>query len=103
MYHPDFFFFDGEWEKPESYWKMKEVLAYYYNEAQKRNQEVFVNDRFGIDERESMATCIMLNTITIKIMKAYLPTNGRIGRVLQKRMDLTGIPTRKIVYHPNSL
>ena len=30
---------------------MKEVVAYYYNEAQKRNQEVFVNDRFGKDER----------------------------------------------------
>lgn len=51
LYHPDFFFFDGEWEKPETYWKMKEVLAYYYNEAQRRNQEVFVNDRFGTNER----------------------------------------------------
>lgn len=51
LYHPDFFFFDGEWDHPESYWKMKEVVAYYYNEAQKRNQEVFVNDRFGKDER----------------------------------------------------
>lgn len=51
LYHPDFFFFDGEWDHPESFWKMKEVVAYYYNEAQKRNQEVFVNDRFGKDER----------------------------------------------------
>ena len=51
MYHPDFFFFDGEWDHPESFWKMKEVLAYYYNEAAKRNQEVFVNDRFGKGER----------------------------------------------------
>jgi len=51
MYHPDFIYFDGEWDHPESFWKMKEVVAYYYNEAAKRNQEVFVNDRFGKDER----------------------------------------------------
>ena len=51
LYHPDFFFFDGEWDHPESFWKMKEVVAYYYNEAAKRNQEVFVNDRFGAGER----------------------------------------------------
>ena len=51
LYHPDFFFFDGEWDHPESYWKMKEVVAYYYNQAAKRNQEVFVNDRFGKEER----------------------------------------------------
>ena len=51
MYHPDFIYFDGEWDHPESHWKMKEVVAYYYNEAAKRKQEVFVNDRFGKDER----------------------------------------------------
>lgn len=51
LYHPDFFYFDGEWDHPESFWKMKEVVAYFYNEAQKRHQEVFVNDRFGKDER----------------------------------------------------
>ncbi len=51
LYHPDFFFFDGEWDHPETFWKMKEVVAYYYNEAAKRNQEVFVNDRFGKEER----------------------------------------------------
>ena len=51
LYHPDFFYFDGEWDHPESFWKMKEVVAYYYNQAAKRNQEVFVNDRFGKDER----------------------------------------------------
>jgi alpha-L-fucosidase len=51
LYHPDFFYFDGEWDHPEPFWKMKEVVAYFYNEAQKRNQEVFVNDRFGKDER----------------------------------------------------
>jgi alpha-L-fucosidase len=51
LYHPDFFFFDGEWDHPESFWKMKEVVAYYYNQAAKRNQEVFVNDRFGKGER----------------------------------------------------
>lgn len=51
LYHPDFFFFDGEWDHPESFWKMKEVVAYFYNEAAKRNQEVFVNDRFGKEDR----------------------------------------------------
>ena len=51
LYHPDFFYFDGEWDHPEAFWKMKEVVAYFYNEAAKRNQEVFVNDRFGKDER----------------------------------------------------
>jgi alpha-L-fucosidase len=51
LYHPDFFFFDGEWDHPEEFWKMKEVVAYYYNEAAKRNQEVFVNDRYGIGSR----------------------------------------------------
>lgn len=51
LYHPDFFFFDGEWDHPETFWKMKEMVAYFYNEAAKRNQEVFVNDRFGKGER----------------------------------------------------
>jgi alpha-L-fucosidase len=51
LYHPDFLYFDGEWDHPESFWKMKEMVAYFYNEAAKRNQEVFVNDRFGKDER----------------------------------------------------
>jgi len=51
LYHPDFIYFDGEWDHPESFWKMKEVVAYYYNEAAKRNQEVFVNDRLGKDDR----------------------------------------------------
>lgn len=51
LYHPDFFFFDGEWDHPEAFWKMMEVVAYYYNEAAKRNQEVFVNDRFGKGSR----------------------------------------------------
>jgi alpha-L-fucosidase len=51
LYHPDFFYFDGEWDHPEAFWKIKEVVAYFYNEAQKRNQEVFVNDRFGKGER----------------------------------------------------
>jgi len=51
LYHPDFIYFDGEWDHPESFWKMREVVAYYYNEAEKRGQEVFVNDRFGKDER----------------------------------------------------
>ena len=51
LYRPDFFYFDGEWDHPETFWKMREVVAYYYNQAEKNGQEVFVNDRFGKDER----------------------------------------------------
>jgi alpha-L-fucosidase len=50
-YHPDFFYFDGEWDHETDFWKMKELVAYFYNQAAARNQEVFVNDRFGKGER----------------------------------------------------
>ncbi|HDY86716.1 MAG TPA: hypothetical protein ENH82_01205, partial [bacterium] len=47
MYHPDFIYFDGEWDHPTEYWKSREFAAYYYNQALERGQEVLVNDRFG--------------------------------------------------------
>ncbi|MCG8474746.1 MAG: alpha-L-fucosidase [Cytophagales bacterium] len=50
-FHPDYFCFDGEWDHPEGYWKMKQVAAYFYNQAAKRGQEVLMNDRFGIGTR----------------------------------------------------
>ena len=50
-FHPDYMCFDGEWDHPEAYWRMKQVAAYYYNQAAKRGQEVIMNDRFGIGTR----------------------------------------------------
>ena len=47
LYHPDFFYFDGEWDHPAEFWKSREFVSYYYNEALKRGQDVLVNDRFG--------------------------------------------------------
>lgn len=50
-FQPDYLCFDGEWDHPESYWRMKQVAAYYYNQAAKRGQEVIMNDRFGSGTR----------------------------------------------------
>ena len=50
-FHPDYLCFDGEWDHPESYWRMKQVAAYYYNQAAKLGQEVIMNDRFGSGTR----------------------------------------------------
>ncbi len=50
-FHPDYMCFDGEWDHPEAYWRMKQVAAYYYNQAEKRGQEVIMNDRFGSGTR----------------------------------------------------
>jgi alpha-L-fucosidase len=50
-YHPDFLYFDGEWDQPPEFWKSRELVAYYYNQALKRGQDVLVNDRFGKDSR----------------------------------------------------
>ncbi len=46
-YQPDCMFFDGEWEHGYPYWRGRQFIAYYYNQAAKRGQEVLVNDRFG--------------------------------------------------------
>lgn len=29
FFHPDFFFFGGEWDKPKTFRKMKEIIAYF--------------------------------------------------------------------------
>ncbi len=50
-YHPDFLYFDGEWDHPAEYWKSRDLVAYYYNQASERGQEVLVNDRFGKGDR----------------------------------------------------
>lgn len=50
-YHPDYLCFDGEWDHPVSYWRGRQIAAYYYNQAAKRGQDVLLNDRFGIGTR----------------------------------------------------
>ncbi len=47
LYTPDFIYFDGEWDHPPEFWKSRELVAYYYNQALYRGQDVLVNDRFG--------------------------------------------------------
>jgi len=46
-YRPDFMYFDGEWDHPPGFWKSRELVAYYYNQAAARGQDVLVNDRYG--------------------------------------------------------
>ncbi|MGK0481143.1 MAG: alpha-L-fucosidase [Planctomycetota bacterium] len=46
-YHPDSLCFDGEWEHGYPYWRGRQIVSYYYNQAAERGQEVVVNDRFG--------------------------------------------------------
>jgi alpha-L-fucosidase len=46
-YQPDYLCFDGEWDHPYPYWRSRQLIAYYYNQAAARGQEVLINDRFG--------------------------------------------------------
>lgn len=46
-FHPDYLCFDGEWDHGYTYWRSRQILAYYYNQAAQRGQEVIMNDRFG--------------------------------------------------------
>lgn len=46
-YHPDYLCFDGEWDHGYPYWRSRQIIAYYYNQAAARGQEVVINDRFG--------------------------------------------------------
>ena len=46
-YHPDTISFDGDWEHGYPYWRARQIVAYYYNQAAARGQEVVINDRFG--------------------------------------------------------
>lgn len=47
QFHPDYLCFDGEWDHGYTYWRGRQILAYYYNQAARRGQEVLINDRFG--------------------------------------------------------
>lgn len=51
LYHPDMLYFDGEWDKPPEFWQSREFVAYYYNQALERGQEVLINDRYGKGSR----------------------------------------------------
>ena len=46
-YHPAYLSFDGEWDHGYPYWRSRQIVAYFYNQAAARGQEVLVNDRFG--------------------------------------------------------
>jgi alpha-L-fucosidase len=45
-YDPDILWFDGEWQRPASYYRTPEIVAYFYNRAEGR-KEVASNDRLG--------------------------------------------------------
>ena len=45
-YDPDILWYDGEWFATDSYWRTRELNAYFYNHAQGRKQ-VVINDRVG--------------------------------------------------------
>lgn len=45
-YDPDLLWGDGEWEYSAEHWRSKELVAWYYNQAEGR-KEVVVNDRLG--------------------------------------------------------
>jgi alpha-L-fucosidase len=46
-YQPAYLSFDGEWDHGYPYWRSRQIVAYFYNQAAARGQEVLVNDRFG--------------------------------------------------------
>ncbi len=49
-YNPDILWFDGEWRRPESYYKTTEIVAYFYNKSEGK-KEVAANDRLGLGAR----------------------------------------------------
>jgi alpha-L-fucosidase len=51
-YHPSLLWTDGEWEKPSSFWRSTEFLAWLFNESSVRD-EIAVNDRWGKETRET--------------------------------------------------
>lgn len=46
-YQPDLMWLDGDWDHTPEEFKTKEMMAYYYNQAQNWDKEVVVNDRLG--------------------------------------------------------
>ena len=103
LYHPDFFYFDGEWDHPESFWKMKEVVAYYYNQAAARNQEVFVNDRFGKDERGKHGDLYNVEYDYEKGSEGLLTHKWSYWQGIAKTFGYNRILIRKTACHQNNL
>ena len=50
-YDPDIIWFDGEWQRPATYYRTPDLVAYFYNRAEGR-KEVVSNDRLGRGTRE---------------------------------------------------
>ena len=85
LYQPDFLYFDGDDRicgdsnniqysggKDAMFWKMDEVVAYFYNVAEARGQEVYVNNRLGNFRKVIyMAIYIMLNTEVDQNMQVW--------------------------------
>lgn len=46
-YQPDLLWLDGDWHTTVESYRTKEVIAYFYNQAEKWGKEVAVNDRWG--------------------------------------------------------
>ena len=46
IYDPDILWFDGEWQRPASYYKTPDIVAYFYNQVEGR-KTVVSNDRLG--------------------------------------------------------
>lgn len=55
-YRPDLLWFDGGWDRPESYWRTNEIIAHFYNQAFREGREVAVNDRSGYGAHGDFAT-----------------------------------------------
>ncbi|MCL6274922.1 alpha-L-fucosidase [Muricauda sp. 2012CJ35-5] len=49
-YEPDLIYADGEWEKDDSYWRSKELLAWLFNDS-KVKDDVVINDRWVKGQR----------------------------------------------------
>ncbi|MDZ7724982.1 MAG: alpha-L-fucosidase [candidate division KSB1 bacterium] len=47
-YDPDILWFDGEWQRPAAYYRTPDIVAYFYNQADK---PVVANDRMGQETR----------------------------------------------------
>ena len=47
LYEPDILWLDGDWMHPLEVFRTREIIAYYYNQAEEWGKEVAVNDRWG--------------------------------------------------------
>ena len=47
LFEPDLLWLDGDWIEPLEVFRTREMIAYYYNQAEEWGKEVAVNDRWG--------------------------------------------------------